>query len=161
MTSDSVVRTTDTLDKVWTGHVYTKDFPWVEIGVPGMEIRVLHYREDEEMSATELRAAPYTVAGRHLHLGSTSVFTYAGCWGHDKTYSYIPGTYNFEPINALHQFFSGPDPVGYYSVSYGDLRWVDEETGEIAGSVGVRERVANYFQQCEEQGFPRPNVLRL
>jgi 2,4'-dihydroxyacetophenone dioxygenase len=147
--------------KLWTSHIDVDDIPWVSTGVPGMESRILHYREDAEMTASQVRAAPFTVSGKHIHLGPVHSITYAGCWGHDLDYEYVKGTYIFEPIGVVHQFFSGPEAVDAFFLSYGESQWIDEETGEIGGSMGVHARVARYFQQCEEQGLPRPNILRL
>jgi quercetin dioxygenase-like cupin family protein len=147
-------------NKLWTSHINIEDVPFINTGVPGMEMRLLHYREDEEMSATQLRAAPFTVSGKHVHLAPAHAYTIAGSWGHDHNYEYVRGTYIFEPIGVVHQFFSGPEPVDAFFVAYGESQWIDEETGEVGGSIGIAAQVAHYFQQCEEQGLPRPNILR-
>jgi quercetin dioxygenase-like cupin family protein len=146
---------------LWTAHIHAEDVPFVCTGVPGMEARLLHYREDEEMDAIQLRAAPFTVSGKHLHLGPAHAYTIAGRWGHDHNYEYVEGTYIFEPIGVVHQFFSGPETVDAFFIAYGDSQWIDEETGEVGGSLGVKARVEHYFEQCEEHGLSRPNILRV
>ena len=150
--------TTDT--QLWTSHLHSEEVPFVSSGVPGMEQRLLHYREDEHMFTSQLRAAPFTVSGKHVHKGPVYAFTTDGCWGHDPNYEYVRGTYIFEPVGVVHQFFSGPATVDAFFVTFGDLQWFDEETGELAGSLGPAAIVDNYFQRCEEQGLPRPNILR-
>ena len=149
-----------TVTQLWTSHLHSEEIPFVSSGVPGMEQRLLHYREGERMVASQLRAAPFTVSGKHVHQGPVYAFTTGGCWGHDHTYEYVKGTYIFEPIDVVHQFFSGPQTVDAFFVTYGDLQWFDEETDELAGSLGPEGIVANYFERCEEQGAPRPNILR-
>ena len=146
--------------KLWTSHIHGDDVPFVQTGVPGLETRVLHYREDEQMFASQLRAAPFSASGKHVHLGPAHAYTISGSWGHDHNYEYVKGTYIFEPIGVVHQFFSGPKTVDAFFLAYGESQWVDEETGQLGASMGVPQLVAHYFQQCEEQGLPRPNVMR-
>jgi quercetin dioxygenase-like cupin family protein len=146
--------------RIWTGHISCDDVPWIGTGVDGMEIRLVHYREAEEMTATQMRAAPFTVSSTHRHLGPQHAITYAGCWGHDTNYEYRRGTYIFEPVGVAHKFFSGPEPVDAFFVGYGKSQWIDEETGEAGEPTTVASHVARYFEQCEAQGLPRPNILR-
>jgi quercetin dioxygenase-like cupin family protein len=145
--------------KLWTAHLNVKDVPWVE-SAPGMELRVVHYREDAQMLATQLRAAPGATSDKHRHLGPAHAFTTAGSWGHDDDYEYVPGSYIFEPVGVVHRFFGGPDGAEAFFLTYGESEWIDEETGEVAGALGARALAEQYFQLCEEQGLPRPNVLR-
>jgi hypothetical protein len=126
-----------------------------------MEYRILHYSEDNDMLATHLYAQPNVVSGKHQHQGLSIAYTLSGRWGHDHNYEYHEGTYIVEPVGVIHQFFSGPAVVEGFFVSYGESSWIDEETGEIGGSFGVRALVDNYFTRCEEQGLPRPNILRV
>jgi 2,4'-dihydroxyacetophenone dioxygenase len=144
---------------LWTGHVHPNDTPWVATSVPGMELRLLQYREDADMMATELRALPFCVSGKHQHLDPAYAITLEGCWGHDHSYEYRPGTYVFEPIGVVHQFFAGPEPVRAIFIAHGKAQFIDEETGEVAGTLTVADQVAHYFQQCEAAGLPRPNIL--
>src|SRR5262249_26371804 len=106
-------------------------------------------------------AVPFTVSGKHQHLGPAHAVTLSGCWGHDHDYEYVKGTYIFEPIGVVHQFFSGPDPVDAYFLAYGETQYLNQETGELSVPRGVEHLVSHYFEQCEQQGLPRPNILRV
>jgi 2,4'-dihydroxyacetophenone dioxygenase len=145
---------------LWTGHIQSEDLPFVDSPVPGLKSRILHYREDEKMFATQLRAAPLSESSLHVHLGPVYAYTLGGSWGHDLKYEYVKGTYIFEPIGVVHKFFAGPDPVDAIFIGYGESHMVDEETGEPGMNISVPALVEYYFEQCEKQGLPRPNILR-
>jgi quercetin dioxygenase-like cupin family protein len=147
--------------KLWTAHIHSDEIPFVNVGVPGMEVRLLHYREDEQMDAVQLRAVPGCVSSMHIHHGPAHAFTLSGRWGHDHSFEYAPGTYVFEPIGVAHRFMAGDEPVEAFFMAYGDGQLIDEETGEPGKSIGTMARVAHYFELCEEQGLPRPNVLKV
>jgi hypothetical protein len=45
-------------------------------------MRVIHYRDEDDMIASQVRASPFTVSGGHKHLGPVHSFTIGGKWGH-------------------------------------------------------------------------------
>jgi hypothetical protein len=96
----------------------------------------------------------------HRHGGPVYGFTSEGRWGHDTNFDYRRGTYVYEVPGIIHRFMSGSDgPVQAFFVEYGGIEAIDEESFEPIVMLGVKERVALYFDSCEAAGLPRPNIL--
>jgi quercetin dioxygenase-like cupin family protein len=141
-----------------TLHLHSQDVPWVAF-TGGTDVRVLHARPDDDFIVTQIMAPPGAESELHRHLGPVFGWTNSGRWGHDKNYEYRPGTYIFETPNVIHRFHGGDEPTDAVFVSYGMLERLDPDTLEVYKRLGPTEILAGYFQACEEQGLPRPNVL--
>jgi 2,4'-dihydroxyacetophenone dioxygenase len=148
-------------DIVKSIHIHQDDVPWLVTGT-GMDFRILQAHAESQLVSMQFRADPGHVSALHRHNGPSVVFTLAGTWGHRREVTdYLPGTYVYEPVGAVHRFYAGPDPVEIMSVDYGSvLEFFDEDSGEITMRLDYDAQVAGYFQGCEAAGLPRPNILR-
>ena len=59
----------------------------------------------------------------------------------------------------MHRFYNGPEITEAIYVSYGETEYYDEEGREVISRSNAAASLARYFQLCEEQGLPRPNIL--
>jgi 2,4'-dihydroxyacetophenone dioxygenase len=148
-------------DPTGTLHVHNEDVPFVEQGGSGIQIRLLQASADDGVVTAEYRFAPGIVGGLHRHLGPVYGFTSEGRWGHDTNFEYRPGSYVYEVPGIVHQFMSGSGgPVQAFFVECGGIEAIDEESFEPLAILGVKERVALYFNACEAAGLARPNIVR-
>jgi 2,4'-dihydroxyacetophenone dioxygenase len=145
-----------------TLHTTGDDIPWVvqsELQT-GMRRRVLHARPEEGFIVTQIRAEPNLVSAMHRHTGPVFAYTILGAWGHDTECVYRTGTYVYETPGVVHRFYSGVEPVTeVVFVNQGLVEFVDPDTGETTGAVGPAEILRSYFEACEREGQPRPNIL--
>jgi 2,4'-dihydroxyacetophenone dioxygenase len=147
-------------DPAGTLHIHNEDIPFVDQGGSGIEIRLLQASADDGVVTAEYRFAPGLVGTLHRHGGPVYGFTSEGRWGHDTNFDYRRGTYVYEVPGIIHRFMSGSDgPVQAFFVEYGGIEAIDEESFEPIVMLGVKERVALYFDSCEAAGLPRPNIL--
>lgn len=141
-----------------TLHLHSEQVPWVSF-TGGAEVRVLHARPDEDFIVTQINAPAGTESELHRHLGPVFGWTNSGRWGHDTTYEYRAGTYIFETPMVVHRFHAADEPVDAVFISYGMLERIDPETMEVYKRLGSASILQGYFEACEQQGLPRPNVL--
>jgi 2,4'-dihydroxyacetophenone dioxygenase len=146
-----------------TLHIHGDDVPWVsqsELASGDVQGRVLHAPEDGSFVVTQLRVGPGVLSALHRHVGPAFAYTSSGAWGHDRTFSYRPGTYVFETPGVTHRFHSGDEPsTEVLFVSYATLEFVDSDTLDVIGSMSPVDIAKKYFEDCEMAGLPRPNVL--
>lgn len=150
---------TDVLGELRTLHIHADDLPFVDY-MPGLELRYLQARPEENISVVELRAAPGAMTGLHRHAAPVFGITTRGQWGHDTSYEYRPGSYIFETPGVVHRFMNGPEITQAYFISTGAYEPIDAETLEVVGATTMQDGVTAYFEACEAAGHPRPNILR-
>jgi 2,4'-dihydroxyacetophenone dioxygenase len=143
---------------ITTQHIHCQDIPYVEIG-GGVQRRIVRARVDEGMLVSQVLAQPRAASLLHRHLAPVSGFTTEGAWGHDDRFLYTPGTYVFEPPGVVHQFLNGDAVSSAVFISFGSSEWLDPQTLEVVGSSTPKQTLAGYFEACESQGLPRPNLL--
>jgi hypothetical protein len=148
-------------DPAGTLHIHNEDVPFVDQGGSGIKVRLLQAATDDGVVTAEYRFPPGIVGRLHRHLGPVYGFTSEGRWGHDTNFDYGRGCYVYEVPGIIHRFMSGPDSsVQAFFVECGGIEAIDEESLEPLVTLGVKERVALYFNACEAAGLPRPNILR-
>ena len=130
--------------------------PWIETS-PGIEIRLLHARPDENLIATQFRAHPHAETGLHRHDGPVFGVTLSGAWGHDRRYIYHRGTYIYETPGVVHRFLNGPDISEVYFISQCNIEFLDGK--KIIARVTAADMLREYLEGCERAGVPRPNIL--
>ena len=146
------------LDK--TLHLDTEELPYVTTG-PGMEVRMIHARPEDDFFVTQLRAAPNCSSGLHKHAfkkSGAAGYTLRGRWGHDHQYLYRPGTYVFETPDVVHQFFNGPEETEV--LFFGDFAvdFVDPETLDVKATITSKQFMKRYLDLCANMGVT-PNYL--
>lgn len=144
---------------VTTLHANFDQFPWVEL-YKGQEIKLVHARPEENLTVIQIRAQPGIIGGLHRHLGPTFGFTTRGAWGHDPVeFPYHPNSYVCEP-NELHRFHNGPNVSEAYYINTGIHEAYDPEGREVIRRTSAGDFLKTFLEKCEEQGKPRPNILR-
>ena len=143
-----------------TLHIDADDVPWVTYERAGVvsSRRMLQVRPDENLAVTQLRCDPGVVGALHRHHGPVFALTQSGAWGHDTSFLYHPGTYVYETPGVVHRFLSGPEPVTATFISIGNIDIFDD-AGDLVSCYTPSGMLAAYFEACEAQGLPRPNVL--
>lgn len=143
-----------------TYHADTRDYPWVTMA-DGVENRLLQARIDENILVLMVRAHPGASSVLHRHLGPVFGLTLKGAWGHrPEQFPFLPGHYICEPVNEVHRFHNGPGVSEIFFVYHGDVEVLDESGTEVLARGNAATSLQHYLQQCEEQGFARPNVLK-
>jgi quercetin dioxygenase-like cupin family protein len=143
----------------WTLHVLDEDVPWVEAR-PGIEQRILHARPSAGFIVTQSRYQPGASAGRHRHVGPVFAMTKKGAWSHDPyNFPYVAGTYVYEPIGVIHQFFNGPQVSEATFVLQGDVEFFEDDSDKVKARETAAGLLKRYLERCEAAGLPRPNVL--
>lgn len=154
----SAVRQASVKDS-WTLHIRDEDLPWVP-SRPGIDQRILHARPSEGFIVTQSRYQPGAIAGRHRHVGPVFAMTKKGAWSHDPSnFAYVPGTYVYEPIGVIHQFFNGPQVSEATFVLQGDVEFFEDNSDEVKGRETPASVLKRYFERCEQAGVKRPNIL--
>jgi quercetin dioxygenase-like cupin family protein len=125
----------------------------------GTKTRILHARPEEGFLVSQIVAPPGVTYSLHRHNQHTFGWTNAGEWGHDTTYPYRAGSYIFETPGVPHRFYAGGDsPADVVFVVFGSVDYLDDG-GELIKTVTTEDVARIYFEDCERQGLPRPNVL--
>jgi quercetin dioxygenase-like cupin family protein len=148
-----------TLDelKIDTQHLHTDELPWVSDGK--VAHRILLAREDTGLVVMHWRASPGVASGLHRHLGAVLVYTISGTWSHrPDVMDYRTGSYVTEPVNALHRFYAGPDPVEALGYSWGVTESIGPD-GSVTGVQTLQTKVEHYLRLCKAQGFGQPKIL--
>jgi quercetin dioxygenase-like cupin family protein len=143
-----------------TLHLHEDDVPWVSYQRAGVvsSRRMLHVRPDEDLAVTQLRCDAGVVGALHRHHGPVFALTESGTWGHDTSFRYRHGTYVYETPGVVHRFLSGPESVTATFISIGNIDILDDD-GALVSCYTPSGMLAAYFEACEAQGLPRPDVL--
>ncbi len=145
---------------VSTLHADFDDYPWIQAD-PGMEIKLVHARLQDNLTVIQFRAQPGARTGLHRHTGLVVGLTTKGAWSHDPhNFPYLPNSYVCEPLGELHRFHNGPEISEAYYLSLGDAEYFDDTGRELLYRTNVPQFVEFYMNKCEEIGKPRPNVFR-
>lgn len=144
-----------------TLHIDAEEIPWVSAEGGGMTAfsRLLHVRPEENFLASQMRCGPGVVGALHRHHGPVYALTQDGSWGHDTQFLYRPGVYVYETPGVVHRFLSGPDGATATFLYHGEVDFVDDD-GEVVERYSASNMLERYLESCEEQGLPRPNLLR-
>ena len=138
--------------------VQGNDIPWVK--GPGWERRILQARISDNILVTQDRFQPGFHYGLHRHLAPVLGYTLKGAWSHEASqFPYVTGSYIYEQVNNLHRFYNGPEVSEVIYVQFGDVENIDADGKTVTSRNTVASDLAAYFQRCEDQGIPRPNIL--
>lgn len=138
--------------------VQRDDVPWVK--GPGWERRILQARPRDNLLVTHDRFHPGFRYGLHRHLAPVLGYTLSGAWSHEATnFPYGPGSYIYEQVGNLHRFYNGPDVSEVIYVQFGDVENIGDDGRTVTSRGSVAGDLKAYFERCEAQGLPRPNIL--
>jgi quercetin dioxygenase-like cupin family protein len=139
-------------------HRGADELPFVEIG-GGNKLKVLQVDVAEGLWIVEnIFQAGFEVQ-THRHTGPVYAYTTRGAWKY-KEYDYVnrAGSFLFEPAQSVHTLQCVEDNTHVWFQMYGVNLNLDAD-GKIDSVADGPTTLANYYHQCEEQGFPRPNVI--
>jgi 2,4'-dihydroxyacetophenone dioxygenase len=142
-------------------HRSESELPFVDF-TPGLKLQLLHADIEAGLWIVRTRFQPGTTIQTHRHTGSVYAFTLAGKW---KYLEYpevnTAGSYLFEPAGSIHTLTVPADTDQitdvWFAISGANLNLdADGRVVEVVDAGTVSE---GYFQTCEAQGLPRPNVV--
>ena len=140
-----------------TLHVHADDFPFVTYA-GGVRSRILHARPDEGLVVAQSLVPAGDISNLHQHTAPLFGWTNSGTWGHDLSFGYRPGSYIYERPNVPHRFFAGPDVCDILFIGSGSIQDLDDDSGEVLRTTTPPMLLEGYFQACETEGLPRPNI---
>lgn len=144
---------------VETLHVHSDDLPWVSLQ-EGMELRLLHVSVEDNFVVQHVRAQPGVRTELHRHSDPVFGFTLKGAWGHDESYSYVPGTYIYEMPGVVHRFLNGPEVSEAVFVVHGTIDILDAQGEVTRSSIPASALLDAYLDLCAKEGHPAPRLLR-
>ena len=142
-------------------HRSENELPFVEF-YDGMKLQLLHADVEGGLWVVRTRFKAGTTIQTHKHTGSVYAFTLAGRWKYLE-YPEVnsAGSYLFEPAGSIHTLTVPKDVQGvtdvWFAISGANLNLdADGRVVEVVDAGTVRD---GYFQLCEAQGLPRPNIV--
>jgi hypothetical protein len=138
-------------------HIHPDDLPWATDGPSSM--RILQYRPADHLLVANMRSPAGAMSRLHRHLAPAITYTVSGTWSHrPDEMDYRPGTYEYEPMGAVHRWYNGPAVVERITISFGGTEGIDDN-GESTGAGTLEGIVERYMTLCEAQGLSRPKIL--
>jgi 2,4'-dihydroxyacetophenone dioxygenase len=133
-------------------HIGVDDLPFVEVG-GGNKMRILQVNEEEGLWIIENIFQSGFDVQTHRHTGPVWGYTVSGAWKYNRA-----GSFLYEPAASVHTLEAIEDDTRVWFHMYGvNLNLADD--GSIESVSDGPRSLAAYYSLCEEQGFPRPNVL--
>ena len=139
-------------------HIGASELPYVDMGGGNM-LRVLQVKEKEGLWIVQnVFQAGFTVP-RHRHTGPVWGYTVSGAWKY-KEYDYVnrAGSFLYEPAGSVHTLTCIEDNTEVWFHMYGVNLNLDDD-GNVAFVTDGAGTVAFYYELCDAQGLPRPQVL--
>jgi 2,4'-dihydroxyacetophenone dioxygenase len=139
-------------------HIGADDLPFVDIG-GGNQLKVLQVDVAEGLWIIENIFQAGFAVQTHRHTGPVYGYTTSGAWKYAE-YDYVnrAGSFLFEPAGSIHTLQCIEDATHVWFQMYGVNLNLDPE-GNVDSVADGPTTLANYYERCEAQGFPRPNVL--
>jgi 2,4'-dihydroxyacetophenone dioxygenase len=139
-------------------HLGDEEIPFVEMG-GGNLLRVLQIHEREGLWIIENVFQGGFEVMTHRHTGPVWGYTKSGAWKY-KEYEYVnrANSFLYEPAGSVHTLQCIEDSTRVWFHMYGVNLNLDGD-GNIASVSDGPGTLAFYFERCEAQGLPRPNVL--
>jgi 2,4'-dihydroxyacetophenone dioxygenase len=139
-------------------HLGADDLPFVDIG-GGSKLKVVQVDVNEGLWIVENIFQAGFAVQTHRHTGPVYGYTSSGGWKY-KEYDYVnrAGSFLFEPAGSVHTLQCIEDDTHVWFQMYGVNLNLDAD-GNVEQVVDGPGSLAHYLEMCEDQGFPRPNVL--
>ncbi len=137
------------------------ELPFIAVG-DGTHLQLLQVDVELGLWVVRTRFEPGVTIPTHKHTGQVYAFTIAGRWKY-KEYPEVntAGSYLFEPAGSVHTLTVPDDVDGLTDVwfaIYGANLNLDDD-GNVWAVIDAGFIRDFYFQMCEAQGLPRPNVV--
>lgn len=139
-------------------HRGADELPFVEIG-GGSKLKVIQVDVAEGLWIVEnVFQAGFSVQ-THRHTGPVYGYTTSGAWKYAE-YDYVnrAGSFLFEPAGSVHTLQCIEDDTHVWFQMYGVNLNLDAD-GNIESVSDGPNTLDAYYQLCEAEGRPRPNVL--
>lgn len=139
-------------------HRGADELPFVDIG-GGNKLKVIQVDVAEGLWIVENIFQAGFAVQTHRHTGPVYGYTTRGAWKYAE-YDYVnrAGSFLFEPAGSVHTLQCIEDDTHVWFQMYGvNLNLAAD--GSVESVADGPTSLANYYARCEEQGFPRPNVL--
>jgi len=139
-------------------HIGAGELPFVDIG-GGNLLKVIMVDEGQGLWVIENVFQAGFEVQTHKHTGPVYGYTVSGAWKY-KEYEYVnrAGSFLFEPAGSVHTLTCIENDTHVWFQMYGSNLNLDAD-GNIASVSDGAGSLAHYYQRCEEQGLPRPNVV--
>jgi hypothetical protein len=137
------------------------ELPFIAVG-DGTHLQLLQVDVELGLWVVRTRFEPGVTIPTHKHTGQVYAFTLAGRWKY-KEYPEVntAGSYLFEPAGSVHTLTVPDDVEGMTDVwfaIYGANLNLDDD-GNVWAVIDAGFIRDFYFEMCEAQGLPRPNVV--
>jgi 2,4'-dihydroxyacetophenone dioxygenase len=142
-------------------HRSESELPFVQF-YDGLKLQLLQADVEAGIWVVRTRFTPGTTIQTHKHTGSVYAFTLAGRWKYlEYPETNTAGSYLFEPAGSIHTLTVPADVDGetdvWFAITGANLNLdADGRVVDVLDAGTVRDA---YFQLCEAQGLPRPNVV--
>jgi|EndMetStandDraft_8_1072994.scaffolds.fasta_scaffold673168_1 2,4'-dihydroxyacetophenone dioxygenase len=139
-------------------HRSADELPWVDMGGSNM-MRVAYVDPGEGLWIVQnIFQAGFEVL-THRHTGPVFGYTISGAWKY-KEYDYVnrAGSFLYEPAGSVHTLECiEDDTLAWFHMSGSNLNL--DADGEIVSVTDGMGSLQAYYESCEAQGLPRPNVI--
>lgn len=105
------------------------DMKWVAFG-EGIEFSLLYTSEETGRWVVVFRCQPGSFFGPHRHLGAGEYYVVRGRMVY-RIGEAGPGTYGYEPLDAVHDHTSFPEYTELLFINHGPVAFLDDR-GDIA-----------------------------
>ena len=139
-------------------HRSEEDLPWADIG-GGSKMRIGYISESQGVWIVQNIFQRGFEAQTHRHTGPVWGFTIRGAWKY-KEYDYVnrSGSLLFEPAGSVHTLECvEDDTLAWFHMTGSNLNL--DADGRIESATDGAGSLAGYYELCEAQGLPRPQVM--
>ncbi len=95
-----------------------RDTPWTPLA-PGIEMQIFHADEKNGVWTVKIHMHAGSTLPPHKHVGASEFYIIEGQGTHKEAGDFEPGTYAYEPIDAVHSPVHAEDDIVLYMTSYG------------------------------------------
>ena len=127
--------------------------PWTALA-PGIEMQIFFANEETGVWTVKIYMHAGSTLPPHKHVGAAEFYIIEGKGTHKEAGEFAPGTYAYEPANAVHSPVHAEDVIILYMTSYGPSTF-NKTSGEK-----LYDSDAAYFKQQMEMSRFRRAVKR-